>query len=96
MLNFLNVVFNILFDVSYSINEFEILIVLISVSIIIPVRTFIISKNNIPTGWVNAIEAIVKFIRDSIVRPNVGDRWVMVWTPLILTFFYFIYSKVFF
>ena len=37
MLNFLNVVFNILFDVSYSINEFDILIVLISVSIILSI-----------------------------------------------------------
>ena len=37
MLNFLNVIFNILFDVSYSINEFEILIVLISVSIILSI-----------------------------------------------------------
>jgi F-type H+-transporting ATPase subunit a len=38
----------------------------------------------------NAIETIVKFIRDSIVRPNVGDKWVMTWSPVILTFFFFI------
>jgi F-type H+-transporting ATPase subunit a len=38
----------------------------------------------------SAIEAIVQFIRDSIVKPNVGPKWVMTWTPLVLTFFFFI------
>ena len=63
---------------------------IVSVSIIIPIRFFIKSKALIPTGWVNTLEAIVQFIRDSIVKPNVGEKWVMVWTPLILTFFFFI------
>jgi len=63
---------------------------IVSVSIIIPIRFFIKSNNRIPTGWMNAIEAIVKFIRDSIVKPNVGEKWVMLWTPLVLTFFFFI------
>ena len=38
----------------------------------------------------NALEAVVEFIRDSIVQPNVGRKWVNTWTPLILTFFVFI------
>ena len=38
----------------------------------------------------NALESIVQFIRDSIVRPNLGDKWVMTWSPVILTFFFFI------
>ena len=63
---------------------------LLSVLVIVPVRKFLNSGKLIPSGWVNAIEAIVKFIRDSIVRPNVGDKWVMTWTPIILTFFFFI------
>jgi F-type H+-transporting ATPase subunit a len=32
----------------------------------------------------------VEFVRDSIVQPNVGNKWVNTWTPLILTFFVFI------
>ena len=37
-----------------------------------------------------ALEAIVEYVRDSIVLPNVGRKWVNTWTPLILTFFFFI------
>jgi F-type H+-transporting ATPase subunit a len=35
---------------------------------------------------------VVEFIRDSIVLPNVGKKWVNTWTPLILTLFVFILS----
>jgi F-type H+-transporting ATPase subunit a len=40
----------------------------------------------------NGLEALVEFVRDSIVLPNVGSKWVNTWTPLILTFFFFILS----
>jgi F-type H+-transporting ATPase subunit a len=40
----------------------------------------------------NGLEAVVEFVRDSIVRPNVGNKWVDTWSPLILTFFFFIVS----
>ena len=38
----------------------------------------------------NGLEFVVEFVRDSIVLPNVGKKWVNVWTPLILTLFVFI------
>jgi F-type H+-transporting ATPase subunit a len=44
----------------------------------------------VPSGTTNALEAVVEFVRDSIVLPNVGKKWVRVWTPLMLTFFVFI------
>ena len=44
----------------------------------------------VPSGSMNALEAIVEFIRDAIVQPNVGKKWVRTWTPLLLTFFIFI------
>ena len=37
-----------------------------------------------------ARDEIVEFIRDAIVLPNVGKKWVRVWTPLLLTLFLFI------
>ena len=40
----------------------------------------------------NAIETVVLFVRDEIVQPNVGRKWVNTWAPLILTFFFFILS----
>jgi F-type H+-transporting ATPase subunit a len=44
----------------------------------------------VPSGPMNALEAVVEFIRDSIALPNVGKKWVRTWTPLLLTFFVFI------
>jgi F-type H+-transporting ATPase subunit a len=37
-----------------------------------------------------ALEMLVGYIRDSIVLPNVGAKWVNTWAPLILTLFVFI------
>ncbi|MEE3153066.1 MAG: F0F1 ATP synthase subunit A [Candidatus Neomarinimicrobiota bacterium] len=64
--------------------------ILIGIAVIIPVRRFLAGGRPVPTGWMNALETIVQFIRDSIVKPNVGPKWVMTWTPLVLTFFFFI------
>jgi F-type H+-transporting ATPase subunit a len=64
--------------------------IILAFSIIIPIRQYLKSKSSVPSGWLTLIETIVQFIRDSIVRPNVGEKWVMTWTPLMLTFFFFI------
>jgi len=54
------------------------------------VRRFLKSGRPVPTGFMNALEAVVLFVRDEILRPNVGHKWVNTWTPLVLTFFTFI------
>jgi F-type H+-transporting ATPase subunit a len=54
------------------------------------VRRYLAQGRLVPTGGMNALEAGVEFVRDSIVLPNVGQKWVMTWTPLMLTFFLFI------
>src|SRR5205823_12682901 len=54
------------------------------------VRRYLKQDRLVPSGFMNALEFFVEFIRDSIVLPNVGKKWVSVWTPLILTFFIFI------
>ena len=54
------------------------------------VRRSVRRDERVPSGFMNALEAVVEFIRDGIVRPNVGNKWVDAWTPLILTFFVFI------
>jgi F-type H+-transporting ATPase subunit a len=43
-----------------------------------------------PAGAANALELVVEFVRDAMVQPNVGSKWVRTWTPLLLTFFVFI------
>jgi len=61
------------------------------VVVITAVRGFLKQERPIPTGFMNALEAVVEFIRDSIALPNVGKKWVNTWTPLFLTFFIFIF-----
>ena len=84
--------YNILYSMSVTKHVFMLWIValLVGIAVIIPVRKFLSSNKAVPSGWMNGIEAIVQFIRDSIVKPNVGPKWVMTWTPLVLTFFFFI------
>ena len=54
------------------------------------VRAYLRKGSQVPTGSANALEIIVEFVRDGIVRPNVGDKWVDTYTPLMLTLFLFI------
>src|SRR3954452_22762400 len=54
------------------------------------VRRYLRQDRLIPFGFMNALEAVVEFVRDDITQPNVGKKWVNTWTPLILTFFLFI------
>ena len=54
------------------------------------VRRYLRQDRLVPSGFMNALEAVVEFVRDSIVLPNVGKKWVNTYTPLILTLFVFI------
>ena len=61
------------------------------VVVITTVRRYLKQDTPIPSGFMNPLEALVEFIRDSIALPNVGKKWVNTWTPLLLTFFIFIF-----
>jgi F-type H+-transporting ATPase subunit a len=54
------------------------------------VRGYLRRGGLVPTGPMNLLELTVEWIRDSVVLPNVGRKWVRSWTPLLLTFFLFI------
>lgn len=54
------------------------------------VRRHIRDGRLVPSGAMNVLELTVEWVRDSIARPSVGDRWVRTWTPLLLTLFVFI------
>jgi F-type H+-transporting ATPase subunit a len=56
------------------------------------VRRYLRQERLVPSGFMNALEFVVEYVRDEIVRTNVGSKWVTAWTPLILTFFLFILS----
>ena len=54
------------------------------------VRRYLRQDRLVPSGFMNALEFLVEYIRDEIVAPNVGKKWIGTWTPLLLTFFFFI------
>ena len=60
------------------------------VVITLATRRFLAQERPVPAGFMNALEAVVQFVRDSMVLPNVGAKWVNTWTPMILTLFVFI------
>src|SRR5438046_866820 len=47
------------------------------------VRRYLKQDRLVPAGFMNALEAVVEFVRDSVVQPNVGKKWVNTWTPLL-------------
>jgi len=63
---------------------------LVFLIVTVTVRRYLKQDRLIPSGFMNALEAVVEYIRDSIVQPNVGTKWVNTWTPLVVTIFLFI------
>ena len=82
------------FGVNMSVTKHVLMLWLVSAAIFFvvtfAVRRYLRQDRQIPSGFMNALEAVVDFIRESIVRPNVGDKWVDTYTPLLVTLFVFI------
>jgi F-type H+-transporting ATPase subunit a len=83
-------VFGIDFSVTKHVFMLWVVAALVFVVVTVTVRRYLRQDRHVPSGFMNGLEAIVEFVRDSIVLPNVGRKWVNTWTPLILTFFVFI------
>ena len=63
---------------------------IVFLGITLTTRRYLRQDRLVPSGFMTALEFVVQFIRDSIVLPNVGAKFVNTWTPLLLTFFVFI------
>jgi F-type H+-transporting ATPase subunit a len=85
-------VFGIDFSVTKHVFMLWFVAALVFLIVTITVRRYLRQDRLIPSGFMNGLEAVVEFVRDDIAQPNVGRKWVMTWTPLILTFFFFILS----
>ena len=48
-----------------------------------------IGVTSAPTGWQNAIEPVITFVRDEVAKPNLGHKWKK-YFPYLLTLFFFI------
>src|SRR4051812_15347748 len=79
-------------DISVTKHVFMLWLVAAVVFVVVTwtVRRYLRQDRAVPSGFMNGLEALVMFVRDSIVEPNVGRKWVNTWTPLLLTFFVFI------
>jgi F-type H+-transporting ATPase subunit a len=83
-----------LFGIDFSVTKHVFMLwfvaALVFLIVTLTVRRYLRQDRLIPSGFMNGLEAVVEFVRDDIAQPNVGRKWVMTWTPLILTFFFFI------
>ena len=83
-----------LFGIDFSVTKHVFMLWLVAIIlatvIIIPIQKYIKSNGKDKSRWMIMIEYITEFIRNAISSPNVGPKWVMTWTPLFLTFFFFI------
>ena len=83
-----------LFGIDFSVTKHVLMLwivaLIVSIVVILPVRKYLSSNGKKKSNWVTLIEYIVEFVKDTIAAPNVGPNWVMTWTPLFLTFFFFI------
>ena len=48
-----------------------------------------IGTTKAPTGWQNAVEPVITFVRDEVAKPNLGHRY-LTFLPYLLTVFFFI------
>ena len=83
-----------IFGIDFSVTKHVFMLWLVAAAVFVvvtwTVRRYLRQERLIPSGFMNALEAVVEFVRDDITQPNVGKTWVFTWTPLILTFFVFI------
>ena len=83
--------FGINMDVTKHVLMLWISAAFILVATTVAVRRYVRSGTMVPTGPVmGLIEYVTVRIRDEIVEPNVGKKWVNTYTPLIMMFFLFI------
>ena len=84
-----------LLGIDFSVTKHVLMLWLVAATVLVVVtwlvRRYLKQDRLIPSGAMNGLEAVVEFIRDSIVQPNVGHKWVKTWTPLMLTFFVFVF-----
>lgn len=82
------------FGIDFSVTKHVLMLWLVAAVVLVLVtwlvRRYLRQDQPLPTGPMNALEAVVEFVRDSMVAPNVGTTWVLAWSPLVLTLFVFI------
>jgi F-type H+-transporting ATPase subunit a len=83
-------IFGIDFSVTKHVFMLWVVAALVFLVVTVTVRRYLRQDRLVPSGFMNALEIVVEFVRDGIVEPNVGRKWVKTWTPLLLTLGVFI------
>ena len=83
-------IFGIDFSVTKHVFMLWFVATLVFLVVTVATRRYLRQDRMVPSGFMNGLEFVVQYVRDSIVLPNVGSKFVMTWTPLILTLFVFI------
>jgi F-type H+-transporting ATPase subunit a len=83
-----------IFGIDMSVTKHVLMLWLVAafllVVVMVTVRRYIRQEQLVPRRFMAALEVVVEYVRDSIVQPNVGSKWVMAYTPILLTLFLFI------
>jgi len=84
----------VLFGIDFSVTKHVLMLWLVAAFLFLlftwSVRRYRNQEIPLPLGFMNALEAVVQFVKESIVEPQIGPKHSPTWTPLILTFFFFI------
>lgn len=84
-----------IFGIDFSITKHVLMVWLVAIIAFVCVTWVVrryLQAGATPSKPGTGLEMLVEYIRDSIVLPNVGSKWVNTWAPLILTFFVFIFT----
>lgn len=84
-----------IFGIDFSVTKHVFMLWLVALLVFVVVTWMVrrhLKQGPVPSTAGSGLETVVEFVRDSIVAPNVGSKWVDTWTPLILTFFAFIFT----
>ena len=84
------------FGIDFSVTKHVFMLWVVAIVVFAVVTTIVrrhIRRGGVPSRPASLLEVAVEFIRDSIVLPNVGKKWVNTWAPLFLTFFAFILTS---
>jgi F-type H+-transporting ATPase subunit a len=83
-----------LYGINFSVTKHVFMLWLVAavvfVVVTVTIRSYLRQDRMVPRGFMNSLEALVEYLRDVVVEPNVGRKWVNTWTPLLLTLFIFI------
>lgn len=60
---------------------------LVITAFLLGTRRYRQEEQPIPTGFSNFLELVVDFVHNQVVVPNVGRRYALFWSPVILVFF---------